>query len=143
MKIYVAGKWADKDTLRDKMTELESLGHCITHDWTSYESDFSNTKQDMADKDAQGVMDAEVVVCVMTDPSYAYRGSCSELGLAIASARNKELIAVVCPVQGMKAPCMTNVFVHHPMVDRFVSWTDFLQHLQATQALVTARKDIA
>ena len=100
MKIYIAGKWHNKEQIRGYMDELESIGHEITHDWTSYESDPNNSFQDMADHDIEGVMKADALIAIMDDDKYPYRGTFTELGVAFATKKtiNKNYkIFIVCP----------------------------------------------
>ena len=121
MKIYLAGKWTDKETIRTHMDELEFNGHKITHDWTSYEADSNNAKSDMAVKDVEGVKNADMVIILMTDPKYMYRGSFTELGVALGTGK---AIYIICPDE--KAECRTNVFFHHPSITHLESWNQLM-----------------
>lgn len=78
MKIYVAGAFLDKTELKQYMDQIEKLGHCITHDWTSYELVYNdqyerNVKCAIADID--GVIDADLVIAIMTRDDYPYKGT--------------------------------------------------------------------
>jgi hypothetical protein len=123
VRIYVAGKWSEKELIRGYMSQLIKLGHKITHDWTSYESNTANTKADMAFKDVQGVAFADVIV--MDDPKYAYRGSFTELGAALGLLKD---VYIICPDKDSE--CRTNVFFHHPDITHAVSWEEFLDKLR-------------
>ena len=35
MRVYVAGKWQDREMVREIMDDLENMGHEITVDWTN------------------------------------------------------------------------------------------------------------
>lgn len=102
---YVAGKWTDGPKIREVMAHLAKNGIEITHDWTSYEiippgkvltreEDFARL-QDCADHDIDGVRRAEVVVALLTDAKYPYRGTCAEFGAALALG--KPVILVIPP----------------------------------------------
>jgi nucleoside 2-deoxyribosyltransferase len=120
MKIYLAGKYADRVKLGVKRDELRCLGHSITHDWMTYESSGPNTPEklgEFAKFDIDGVMQSDVVVQVLDDPEYAYRGTFTELGAAIAS---NKYIVMVLPAGEMK--CKENVFCYHPAIHHVETW---------------------
>lgn len=133
MKIYLAGKWSEKDVARSRMTELEGLGHTITHDWTSYESDPNNSFQDMADHDVNGVMGADAYVGTFDDPKYAYRGTFTEMGVALATKRTRPdfKIYAVCPAHFTenKPYYATNCFFHASGIEYVKSWDDMVSKL--------------
>ena len=63
MKIYLAGKWADRVDIRTVMDSLEAKGHVITHDWTACESSDERTPeylQRCAHNDIEGVRNSEM-----------------------------------------------------------------------------------
>ncbi len=132
MKVYVAGKFADKAKLRKYMDELEKLGHSITYDWTSYkgkptEDDlFGGSEQDenmeeSAVFDIQGVIDCDVLVCIFEDPKYEYRGTFTELGCALGLGKK---IITMCPEP--TASCRENCFFHHPSIIKVNYWSDVI-----------------
>ena len=87
MKIYVAGAWTHREELRKLMDDIEQLGHTITHDWTSNEleyNDYHERSVRCARADIKGVCDADLVIAVMTDDLYQYKGTRHELGAAFA-----------------------------------------------------------
>lgn len=125
-RVYITGKWSDKDTIREYMNQLEKLGHTITHDWTtSYESNAENKKSDIAFNGVQGVAFAEVVIVVLTDPKYSYRGSFTELGVALGLLKD---VYVIC--HDKNSDCRTNVFFHHPSIVHVESWGECLSKLK-------------
>ena len=125
LRIYIAGKWSDKDTIKKYMNQLQKVGHTITHDWTSYESNVENKKSDMAFKDVQGVAFADVLIVVMTDPKYQYRGSFTELGVALGLLKD---VYIICSDDN--SDCKTNVFFHHPSIVHVKSWDECLSKLK-------------
>jgi nucleoside 2-deoxyribosyltransferase len=114
MKIYLAGKWADRANIRTIMDSLEAKGHTITHDWTSHENENDRSPEYLkrcAHLDIEGVRNAELIIVLMTDPKYAYRGSFTEIGAAVALRKH---VHIVCP--DPNAYCRTNCFFFHPLI---------------------------
>jgi len=109
MKFYIGGMWNDKPHIQQCIAALRSMGHILTHDWTTYEADPTNKLANCAVRDIDGVRQADVVIAIMNDSKYAYRGTFTELGCALAL--NKHII-IVCGHQD--AYCRTNCFFHHP-----------------------------
>lgn len=127
MRIYVAGKWDDKVPIQQVMGYLVSMGHTITHDWTRFEvgtnphiNIFDSRPHHLqhlsisAQLDIDGVRHADLVLVLMTDSKYAYRGSFSELGCALGLGKP---IVMVCP--DPNAYCRSNCFFHHPSIIHF------------------------
>jgi nucleoside 2-deoxyribosyltransferase len=79
VKIYVAGKWEERERVREVMDTLRTRGHEITFDWT-YSEQFSKHQ---AELDLQGVEAADWLVFLAEKP-LAYKGAYVELGMAIA-----------------------------------------------------------
>lgn len=117
VRVYISGKFSDKEMIKTYMTQLQKFGHTITHDWTSYVSDSSNR----AFKNVEGVAFSEVVVIFMTDPKYSYRETFTELGASLGLLKE---IYIICPDKN--SDCMTNVFFHHPSISHIDSWEEFL-----------------
>lgn len=95
MKFYVAGKWHDKGTVQNVMREIRTGGHVVTHDWTTYEIKYTDEEERMriaAAKDIEGVCDCDVLIAIMIDPDYAYRGTFTEIGAAIALGKKAYVI---------------------------------------------------
>jgi len=111
MKVYIAGKWNDKDKIGSIMDDYEKKGFIITHRWNEYEADPNNKLGDMAAKDINAIQESDIVLVIMDDSVYEYRGTFTEMGAAIAL--KKDLI-VYCPNE--KAFCKTNCFFHHPHI---------------------------
>ncbi len=128
--VYVAGKWTDKESIRSRMGDVRELGHTITHDWTKVEhTDAPDEMLLYAFLDVKGVLAADIFIALLEDPKYDYRGTFTELGVALghkqAPAENGQLgvrkqVWVVCP--NNDAYARTNVFFQHPMIDHFNSW---------------------
>ena len=63
MKVYVIGKWEEKNAVREVIYYIKSLGHEIVHDWTIQED--TKDKRELcaqAINDIAGVKDSDVVV---------------------------------------------------------------------------------
>lgn len=121
MKVYLAGKFANKRSLALKRNQIQALGHAITFDWISHEChDPTSSKQlgECARKDLRGVSNADVVMVVMDDPKYSYRGTFTEIGAAIALKKKLILVSPNNP----DAYYYSNIFWHHPHIDRVDTW---------------------
>lgn len=129
--IYIAGKWSQKEEIRKIMSEITSLGYKITHDWT-YNETLTNSSKEMekyAELDINGVKNADIVLAIMTDVEYAYRGTFTELGCAIGL--NKDIF-IYCPQHNSedKSYCKTNCFYHHSSISHFSNWNDVIDNLK-------------
>jgi nucleoside 2-deoxyribosyltransferase len=125
MKIYVAGKFDEKQQARGAMAQLRALGHEITYDWTQHPEEQSESNlQHAADCDLDGVLRADAVLMLLTDPLYAYRGSFTELGAALASKRP---VYAVCP--DANAYCRSNCFYYASGVVHCDSLQDALEQI--------------
>ncbi len=127
MKIYVASKWEEHETVRNIMTELESLGHTITCDWTNHEYPKNNVNQQLMEyaiMDIDGVRDADMVIVYAVNPTYTYRGAIGEMTAAIALDKR------VCLIGHGIDEC---IFVNHPLVRRFNSMTEIIKYLERKQ----------
>lgn len=118
MKIYVAGKWNDSQTINEVQNILISQGHSITHDWTKNEGSKNITemtneekiefKRNCADLDIEGVKNCDLLIAIMNDPSYAYRGTFTEIGCALGLSKK---VIIVCPDESYL--CCSNCFFYH------------------------------
>lgn len=130
VRFYIAGKFADMHRINALVRHLE-LSHSLylqsSYDWTQraihnkvhYESpdEMHARWVDDAVLDVQGVRDADIVLALMDDPNYSYRGTNNELGCAIGL--NKPVI-IVNP-GGDAAPIAQNVFYWFPTVQHAAS----------------------
>lgn len=137
MKIYLAGKWTEKELFKKYMNDIEHIGHTITHDWTSFEADLNNSKKSMADHDIKGVMTADAYISYMNDVDYSYRGTFTELGVALAIQRTNPhyKIYVVCPsyFDDKKAYCITNCFFHSSGIIHIPNWDTMMAILDKSK----------
>lgn len=97
MKIYLAGSWADRHNMQIAMKKLIEKGHQITHDWTNNEvlyNDYHDRSIRCASADIKGVCDADIVIALMTDDNYPYKGTRHEIGAAYAlrELKNRKIL---------------------------------------------------
>lgn len=125
MKIYLAGALKNREFIRNKMKELEQLGHQITHDWTIFENIPSIEEFPIrAINDIDGVKNADLLIVIMDDTKYAYRGTFTEIGCALGL--NKD-IKILCPHE--KSYCQTNCFYYHPLIEHYQSWEKLIHKI--------------
>lgn len=105
MKIYVAGKWEDREWIRFVQDELREKGHTITCDWTNH-----NSPHKYGDKYAiehvDGLRECDIVIAVMTS-KYPYGGVWADIGAALVL---KKIVIVI----GHGGD--SEIFIKHPLV---------------------------
>lgn len=123
-KIYVAGAFKHKEKIQKIMNDLITLGFTITHNWTSYEltyTDQHERNKNCALKDVKGVVEADLLLVILDDDNYPYRGTSSEIGAALSKkilagddSIKIWIVANQSPnVDKNKLPyCMTSCFMH-------------------------------
>lgn len=116
MKIYVAGKWSERNRVKSIMEALESRKHTITCDWTRHiaperitkahgdglftksydwsknEDWAQNGHKTYAEEDLEGVRLCDVLVAYMPTPEIFYKGAWIEIGIALGL--NKKVIII-------------------------------------------------
>lgn len=113
MKVYVAGKFQDKETVRKVQTILRCNGYTITCDWTGNTAEGLYTNEKLAYErasaieDVEGVRNADFVILV-AHPEL--RGALVEMGMALALGKP----VLVLQVGNTEMPF--NVFLRHPLV---------------------------
>lgn len=90
MAVYVAGCFHTRETEAVPLMNYirDELGGTITHDWTSYEleyHDWFDRSQRCAEADVRGVLEADVMVALLTQPDYPYKGTRTEMGVAMGA----------------------------------------------------------
>lgn len=105
-KIYVAGKWEDREIIRDIHKVLTSNGYAITCDWTYHTKHVDSVKRAL--EDINGVRQCELLIAYMKN-EYAYKGVWAEIGAALALY--KQVIVI-----GDKADAC--IFINRPFVTR-------------------------
>lgn len=107
MRVYVAGAYCDKPTVQQVQNELKTMGYFITHDWTTATN---TTAREDALYDERGVKQADVVVLVFSVPGHAYRGTFTEMGMALGLGK---IVFALCLVDG---DYKHNVFLQLPQI---------------------------
>lgn len=152
MKVYVAGKWSDSKNVAKIISELEMMGVEITFNWPEYKELMSNDEQSvgeyenisverisMAKKcvaslgrdavlDIQGVLNSDIVIAIMNDPNYAYRGTFTEIGAALGSKKQVYIIN-----KNDDSNSMTNCFYWHPDINHFKNFDSLRETLNSLQ----------
>lgn len=123
-KFYLAGKFTHKDTCNEKIQLLEDLGFINTWNWTQVEKHNVDheTMGYYAVKDIDGVVNADFLVVIIDDKDYAYRGTFTEIGAALAK---KIPIYMFTPHDlDPTVPIYprTNCFYCHPSINHFRRW---------------------
>lgn len=129
-RVYVAGKFADKDVVRDAQKLFKEAGHAITYDWTEHGSSIENKSaaefaQD-AEADVQGVLHADIVVAIMNDPKYPYVGTFGELCMALALMKRIFVVTNYLTHDPANVGFHKRCFYHHPSVTKVASIKDVL-----------------
>ena len=131
MQYYVASGVPNAARVNLVADVLNEKGYARTYDWTTHGSvaDAPDAvKRAVAEREAQGVMDAELVVLLLPGRF----GTHAELGTAIATAQNKRILLwseTDAPFSGENGFC---VFYHHPSVERMVCpFEELLAYLKA------------
>lgn len=143
VSLYVAGKFDDRDEIHKKINAFREDGYKITHDWTQVEglgdsSSSDNQSPYHAHVDLEGVKNANMVVMIMDDFKYAYRGSFTELGAALALHKR---VLLYNPHHAEKDPkkqsySMSNVFYWHPYIIHFTEWDKLVAYLKDFTSLL-------
>jgi nucleoside 2-deoxyribosyltransferase len=105
----------------------------------------AESQSQYAVRDVEGVASADAVVIVMDHPTYAYRGTCTELGAALGL---KKSVIMVSPER--EAAFKSNVCWHHPSILHVKTWAGALAAVQlgalvmdGSEAAATAKTETA
>lgn len=79
-RVYVASKFENKEGVRYLYDLLRAAGHEITHDWTDETASSDAEFYRCADKDVEGVWNADVLII---DVQPNMRGAWVEFGIAL------------------------------------------------------------
>lgn len=118
MKLYVAGKYEEREQISKFMDELRAQGHTITCDWTSHVYATREVHTSYCLDDLKGVKDCAAYIGVFENAN-RYRGALVELGAALAL--NKD-----CFIIGhAEDDC---IFMLHPNIWHFRDMRDCLDY---------------
>lgn len=128
MKIYTASGWPFRKDVSEMNKQLTASGFDVISSWIERENGDSSPKSLANDaiRDTTEVSDADVVLCIMMDDKYAYRGTWFECSYGLALGKR---VIIVCPGLGSEKrisdtqyeypyQCMTNVFFWHQGIER-------------------------
>lgn len=121
-KVYLAGKFHDEE-MPSRMKELTNKGFRITHNWTT-NKDVPLTEA--AILDINGVIDSDIVIAVMDDESYAYRGTFTEIGCAIGLSKR-----IIIVNANPNAECVNLCFYHHPKIEHCDTFLEACERIQS------------
>jgi nucleoside 2-deoxyribosyltransferase len=90
MRLYVSGAWAHRHAVRRLMAKLVEAGHTMTYDWTRAGLPPTGPAgkvwlRAMAARELAGIRAADAFVALMDHPTYPYRGTLAELGVALGA----------------------------------------------------------
>jgi hypothetical protein len=128
--VFVATGFGQKADGKALMEALCARGLTITCDWTTAPPGLS--RADMATRDVAGVMRAQVLVALMTLPSYEYKGTFTEIGIAIGAGIPVVLVSPF--IQPDDAICARNVYFHLPTIQRYPSVAKLLEAIPIPEA---------
>ena len=83
---YIAGKWQERDRVKEVYRTLRSMGHKITCNWTDHEEpkeDILEWNRKYAFDDILGVKKCDIFLMIL-EKDYNYKGAWVEMGMAIA-----------------------------------------------------------
>ena len=101
-QIYVAGKFSEANSAKAVASELEKLGYSISKKWWEFDQGDPRTRSPeitkmVGEKELEGCIACDVMVCFLTHKDYAYRGTLTEMGIFLGARKfqpGKHLIIV-------------------------------------------------
>lgn len=137
--IFIAGGFHHRVQIAEKIRKAAKLGWTVTHDWTQKLTDNTHRAHSATAKtDAEAIFAANVVVAIMDDPTYEYKGTFTELGMAIGMnlCGKKKAIYIVNPVHSRRtAKCQRNVYYAHEFITAyFETWDAFEKAILITDS---------
>lgn len=124
MKFYVAGRFSEKEKVKEINTLIKSKGHSLSGDWTdnigsdNYEKTKDRSRK-YAFEDLSGVIQCDVFILLLSEKGGT--GSSTELGAAIAL--NKKIYAVGKHIGN-------NMFNFHPLVNHRLTLEEVLNEFE-------------
>ena len=138
LKIYTASGWPFRQEIAKLNVRLMDKCYDVVSTWIEAETGISTPEDYSVDamRDVAQVCGCDILLAIMIDPDYTYRGTWTEIGMALAL--NKRII-IVCPGTAIKESntkytfshhCMTNVFYWHPRIQRVQTFEEALSSLR-------------
>ena len=123
--LYIAGKYYDSD-IPKYIQYIKERGYEITHNLTEYKGYPSYVTSNL---DIEGVKKCDILIVIMDDIEYQYRGTFCELGCAIGL--NKTIIIVNPYHNNMNSGSCTQIcFYYHPSIKHVTSLDDALKYIE-------------
>lgn len=120
MRIYVAGKYQEREFVRTIYDKLKLMGHSITVDWTNHdvlpEDDIKELLGKFAEEDIAGVTEADLLIAVLVN-QHEYKGLWVEMGVALGLEK---------PVYILGSEGDSCIFANHPLVRKFNKLNELL-----------------
>jgi len=136
MSVYVAGCYNDLETICQAQSFFIYNGYTISYDWTERaERHLERTPANMgtdAQKDIDGVLDADWSVLIMTDADYVYRGTFAELGASLCRDIYRRLPRTII-VGSQTSYASDCCFWHHPGIFHANSLNEALNHMRMNE----------
>jgi len=124
---YLIGRFSNREIISEKIKEIEQIGFNNTHNWTD-EKNYSQPKSNQVEQDINGVIKADIIIAIIDNPKYQYRGSFAEIGCALGLGKIVYLITNNCE-RGSVAHC----FLFHKNIIRFQTWEGFINFLNSNK----------
>ena len=124
MKVYVASKYQERETIRELYDILRSHGHEITVDWTNHDVFPDDAEEEklgeFACDDVRGVQECDSMIIYMVN-EHQYKGAWVEMGVALAL--NK-------PVFVLGNAGDSCIFMNHSLVRKYICFVKLLEYLE-------------
>ena len=120
---YLISKFATKDIIAKKIKEVENEGFEVTHNWTDPKH-YTREKSNQVYEDINGVKRADIVIAIIDNPKYHYRGSFAEIGCALGLDKTVYLVT-----NNLEKGSASHCFLFHPNIIRFQTWEGFMKFL--------------
>ena len=123
MKVYVAGKWQDREYIRRIHSLLKEQGHEITLDWTTHDFDSRGviaTPKELAEiaiEDVKGALEANIFIGIMLQEHY-YKGLWVEFGICLS----RDIPILIVGSHGDSC-----IFMNHPNVTKLDSLEELIE----------------
>lgn len=121
---YLAGKFHDKLKLNTIIQRITNECNLVcTFNWTIIDDEKTHIL-DIVTHEITGVQTADVLIVIMDDPEYDYRGTYCEVGCALGLDK-PILLFNPCDL----SYATTNIFYFHPNIKHFNNLDDIIQEL--------------
>jgi hypothetical protein len=119
MRVYVAGKFEERSSIRTLMDALKEQGCSITVDWTVHEYTDIEYPVEYAIEDVNGVAKCDTYIGLFLNEN-SYKGALVELGVALGLKKRIMIIGHAID---------SCIFANHPRVEHYDSVSECLGSL--------------